>query len=349
MKIVYFTEGDDKGVTVFDSSVSNSFGAELKSIRISEEQLQEWQKKAENLIFETAKKKIDQEWKLSSPTHIASVSMSSDKQEDFEKKIGEGFGKYAAEKETLYRQAKPQQSFKDKVEEGKLNNKQPELVEQLQKQKEFSQQYISKEQKDKLQQYAWNLISSNVINKQQEISKADIEKAKGSIADGVNKDEIRGVKHQDSIANQPIHIIDYKNYGFQIDPIHDYGYKLKENSQLLKKSTGVKHNQSKLPMSKLFEQFPNAIQASILASSYGANKYKEGEVWDNFKNVSGGSKTYLDALTRHLTEGAYNEDEESKLPHLFLILWNSLSATEMYLKEQKIDIKDFAANYLKNL
>lgn len=110
---------------------------------------------------------------------------------------------------------------------------------------------------------------------------------------------------------------------------------------------GVKHNQAKLPMSKLMEQFPKALQAVVLCSSYGANKYKEKEIWDNFKKVAGGSKNYKDAGLRHMFDG--DIDEESKLPHIFLKLWNALAETELYIEENNINIKKFSENYLLNM
>lgn len=100
-------------------------------------------------------------------------------------------------------------------------------------------------------------------------------------------------------------------------------------------------------MSKLFEQFPNALQAVVLCSFYGAKKYKEEGFWDNFKKVAGGSQNYKDAGLRHMLDG--ETDKESKLPHVFLKLWNAMAETELWIKENNIDIKKYSAEYLDKL
>jgi len=132
--------------------------------------------------------------------------------------------------------------------------------------------------------------------------------------------------------------------------VQDFAKKKKMKRQFAEAGAkaGVKHNQHKLPMSKLFEQFPNALQAVVLSSFYGANKYNETGKWDNFSKVEGGSKTYIDALFRHALD-IENQDEESGLPHLFLTAWNSLAALELFCREKEIDLKTFSENYIKNL
>lgn len=112
-----------------------------------------------------------------------------------------------------------------------------------------------------------------------------------------------------------------------------------------KKQEGIKHNSNKLPMSKLFEQFPDALQAIVLCSSYGAKKYKETDVWDNFKKVQGGSKTYEDALVRHFLDDKF--DKDSGMPHLFHRAWNALSALQLWIEEEGIDIQEYSAEKLK--
>lgn len=93
---------------------------------------------------------------------------------------------------------------------------------------------------------------------------------------------------------------------------------------------GIKHNQDKLEMSRLFEQFPNALKAIVECSTYGAKIYNEKDKWDNFRSVKGGSKAYMDALVRHLAEGWENKDE-SGFNHLYHICWNALAALELFL------------------
>lgn len=128
-------------------------------------------------------------------------------------------------------------------------------------------------------------------------------------------------------------------------------YNLYDNPNYLthlgKKLEGVKHNKHKLPMSKLFVQFPDALQAIVLASCYGNSKYKDDIDWLNFKRVQGGSETYKDASLRHLLGG--EKDKESNLPEIFHQAWNKLAELQLWLEENNIDIKDFSENYLKNL
>lgn len=112
-----------------------------------------------------------------------------------------------------------------------------------------------------------------------------------------------------------------------------------------KKGEGVKHNNNKLEMSRLFEQFPDALQAIVLCSTYGAKKYKETDVWDNFKKVPGGSKTYEDALVRHFLDDKF--DKDSGMPHLFHRAWNALSALQLWIEEEGIDIQEYSTEKLK--
>jgi hypothetical protein len=110
---------------------------------------------------------------------------------------------------------------------------------------------------------------------------------------------------------------------------------------------GVKHNSFKLPMSKLFIQFPDALQAVILASCYGNYKYPTDTDWLNFKRVEGGSQTYRDAEIRHFLGG--EKDKESNLPEIFHQTWNKLAELQLWLEENNINIKEFSENYIKDL
>lgn len=118
-------------------------------------------------------------------------------------------------------------------------------------------------------------------------------------------------------------------------------------SQKGKKETGEKHNKGKLPMSKLFTQFPDALQAVVLASCYGHHRYPADVDWLNFKRVPGGSQAYKDACLRH-SLGA-EKDEESGLPEIFHQAWNKLAELQLWLEENNINIKKFSKEYLDNL
>lgn len=114
---------------------------------------------------------------------------------------------------------------------------------------------------------------------------------------------------------------------------------------------GEKHNNYKLPMSKLFKQFPRALQAVVLTSCYGHDKYKNSDQdWMNFSRVKGGNESYFDADIRHqLDREIYGEDDESGLPHVFHEAFDKLAKCELWIKENNIDIKKYSEEYLKKL
>lgn len=137
------------------------------------------------------------------------------------------------------------------------------------------------------------------------------------------------------------------NHGFEFfDP--------QEQKKWISRKTyqeGKKDNSYKLPMSKLFKQFPRALQAVVLTSCYGHNIYEEFDKdWMNFSRVEGGSDAYYDADIRHqLDKEIYGEQDESGLPHCFHEAFDKLAKCELYIKENNIDIKEYSKKYLKNL
>ena len=125
------------------------------------------------------------------------------------------------------------------------------------------------------------------------------------------------------------------------------GILAKKETETTYKETGEKHNKHKLPMSKLFLQFPDALQAVVLASCYGHHCYPSDTDWLNFKRVEGGSQNYKDAEIRHFLGG--EKDKESNLPEIFHQAWNKLAELQLWLEENRVNIKDFSKNYLENL
>ncbi len=113
---------------------------------------------------------------------------------------------------------------------------------------------------------------------------------------------------------------------------------------------GVKHNKFKAPLDIVqTRQFPKALQLVALATAFGNKKYEATDKdFLNFKRVSGGSQTYLDAAARHNTERE-ELDAESGLEHIVHVVWNNLAALELWIEENEIDIKDYSSEYLKNL
>lgn len=116
------------------------------------------------------------------------------------------------------------------------------------------------------------------------------------------------------------------------------------------KKIGIKNNKNKPSLDIVInKQFPNALQLIALATEYGHNKYlAKDELYDNFRNVEGGSQTYFDAAARHNTD-RNGVDNESGLPHIIHASWDFLAGLELWAEENNIDIKDFSENYMKNL
>lgn len=105
-------------------------------------------------------------------------------------------------------------------------------------------------------------------------------------------------------------------------------------------NSGIKHSTEKLEMSKLFIQFPDALKAVMLTSTFGHIKYKEfDEDWINFKRVEGLS--YEDALVRHQFLKS-EQEEESKLHPKFHVAWNALADLQKYIEENNIDVDNLA-------
>lgn len=178
-----------------------------------------------------------------------------------------------------------------------------------------------------------------------------------------NKEQSSRFKTSDYLAEETTVFSHYSNF-FEIPLLINGGFKSNKQVnehvksilevdkdlptyKIIEKS-GEKHNKGKLPMAKLFTQFPDALQAVVLASCYGHNKYKETDVtWLNFKKVPGGSQAFKDACLRH-SLGA-EKDEESGLPEIFHQAWNKLAELQLWLEENNINIKKFSKEYLDNL
>ena len=124
--------------------------------------------------------------------------------------------------------------------------------------------------------------------------------------------------------------------------------RIKEDKKLIEE-IGVKYNQLKPRLDVVINtQFPKALQLIALATEYGNSKYKETDLdMLNFKRVVGGSQTYFDSCARHSTDR--NGLDESGLPHIIHAVWSSLAGLELWAEENRINIKEFTENYMKNL
>lgn len=99
---------------------------------------------------------------------------------------------------------------------------------------------------------------------------------------------------------------------------------------------GIKNSLYKLQMSKLFVQFPDALKAVMLASTFGHIKYEEYDKdWLNYKRVEGLS--YEDALVRHQLIKDETQ-EESGLHPKFHIAWNALADLQKYLEDNNVNL-----------
>lgn len=112
---------------------------------------------------------------------------------------------------------------------------------------------------------------------------------------------------------------------------------------------GLKYNNLKPSLDIVINrQFPKALQLIALATEYGHKKYIENDAnYLNYKSVKGGSQTYFDGAARHNIDR--QGIDESGLPHLIHVLWNYLAGVELWAEENKINIKEFTENYMKNL
>lgn len=110
---------------------------------------------------------------------------------------------------------------------------------------------------------------------------------------------------------------------------------------------GEKFSSNKLDMSKVFKQFPLALQGVILASHFGHEKYKSTDnplTWDNFKKVPDAYNQYTSAGVRHEFETAHTE--ESQIHPEFHILWNAMARFEMWAINNNVNVKKLAEEML---
>lgn len=136
---------------------------------------------------------------------------------------------------------------------------------------------------------------------------------------------------------------DYLKRAFKDDVITSSNRGEKETME------GLKYNNLKPSLDIVINrQFPKALQLIALATEYGHKKYIENDSnYLNYKSVKGGSQTYFDASARHSTDR--NGLDESGLPHIIHAVWSSLAGLELWAEENKINIKEFTENYMKNL
>ena len=104
---------------------------------------------------------------------------------------------------------------------------------------------------------------------------------------------------------------------------------------------GQKDDKGKLPIGRILQQFPRALEALAMCSQYGNSKYNLDTDWQNFRRVKDAFNRYNDAGARHTKE--YNKgkvlDPESGIPHLYHALWNEMAKIECKLEQEENDNK----------
>ena len=98
---------------------------------------------------------------------------------------------------------------------------------------------------------------------------------------------------------------------------------------------GKKFDDGKLPMGRLLQQFPRALEALAHCSKYGHDKYELGDDWQNFRDLD--PERLNDAGVRHQTSHNKGEilDPESGLPHFWHAVWNNMAKLEIDLERQE--------------
>ena len=94
---------------------------------------------------------------------------------------------------------------------------------------------------------------------------------------------------------------------------------------------GAKDDGGKPNMDLVLGGFPDALLAVGRVGTYGANKYTPY----GWHEVENGTSRYLSALLRHYLAYAKGNrlDNESYLPHLAHLAWNSLAALQLELEK----------------
>lgn len=96
---------------------------------------------------------------------------------------------------------------------------------------------------------------------------------------------------------------------------------------------GAKLDSGKQIAGELVLGFPHALSALVQVATFGARKYSRS----GFLQVEDGERRYLDAAMRHLLKYGMGElsDEDSKLPHLWAVLWNIAAVIELQERRAK--------------
>lgn len=93
---------------------------------------------------------------------------------------------------------------------------------------------------------------------------------------------------------------------------------------------GVKFDGDKPRLDLVLGEFDKALWAVGEVGTYGANKYTD----NGWQSVENGIERYSNAMLRHYFKSKTEwTDEESGLPHLAHLCWNSLALLQLYLDD----------------
>jgi hypothetical protein len=106
---------------------------------------------------------------------------------------------------------------------------------------------------------------------------------------------------------------------------------------------GKKDDSDKLPIGRILQQFPRALEAIAKCSQYGHNKYELNDDWQNFRNLDDAYNRLNDAEFRHHLARCKGEiiDPESGLPHEYHELWNKIAKLEIKLTNKPVNKQQY--------
>ena len=106
-----------------------------------------------------------------------------------------------------------------------------------------------------------------------------------------------------------------------------------------KEQKGLKYDAKKPMVGTLVNVFPNALMQIGACIQFGTTKYPDPNNW---KKVDKAEQRYQDALMRHLCKMnmGIEIDNETGLPHLTHVAWNTLAILELYCMKHPEVMKD---------
>jgi len=94
---------------------------------------------------------------------------------------------------------------------------------------------------------------------------------------------------------------------------------------------GKKYDKGKPMIGTILRIFPRALTAIGAVIEYGTHKYPDPDNWSKNEKII---ERYTESIARHLTKYFAGDllDEESNMPHLAHVAWNTLAILEYDLR-----------------